>query len=270
MTPGRPAAHRRPRGEAAGDDAAASGGASELVAVMDAAAEVWRSHARCASSYLRRRGLHAQADDPDRFGVGYAPQRPSHLIARLRVEGFDDEALLAAGVATRTPSGRHVDTFRGRLMFPILHHGHGRVVGAIGRDLTGRPGAPRYLNSPATPIFAKGQVLYGLAEQRDRLANGGVPTIVEGPLDALALRSLPGNLVPVALCGTALTATQAETLEASTVAEAVVLAFDSDPAGGQAAVQALRLVQPHFPRVLHLPLKYGRDPASAVSMREIR
>jgi DNA primase catalytic core len=240
--------------------------ASDLLAVMETATRIWIGHARCASSYLGRRGLTRVAEDPSAFGVGYALARRSALVDDLRSSGFSDEQIVGAGLALHDRNGRLADRFRGRVMFPIHADDSGLAVGAIGRDITGHLGVPKYLNTPTTAIFRKGETLYGLAEQLAALAGGAIPMIVEGPLDVLSLRMRRHDVAPIATCGTALTPGQVERITAAATGSMVILAFDGDAAGGLALIRAEPLLRPHFGKVRLLPIEYGRDPASATSI----
>ena len=112
-----------------------------------------------------------------------------------------------AGLARRSRRGTLIDTFRDRAMLPIRST-DGTIIAFIGRAADhAAPGTPKYLNSPATSVYHKGEILFGLWEARDALASGVRPVIVEGPLDAIAVTTAGhGKYVGVAPCGTALTA----------------------------------------------------------------
>ena len=107
-----------------------------------------------------------------RFSPGYAPPGWTQLTAHLRTLGADDAEILAAGLARVARSGRVIDTFRDRLVFPIHDH-HGQICGFIGRRNPATPDAgPKYLNTAQTTVFAKGALLFGLHEGSDALAAG--------------------------------------------------------------------------------------------------
>ena len=194
------------------------------------------------------------AGDP-RFRLGHAPTGWTTLISELRKQGFSTDELLAAGVATTTKAGMVVDRFRDRAMVPILHDQV--VVGFVGRR---HPHAddgqgPKYLNSPASALFAKREVLYG----HHLLAPEATPVIVEGPMDAIAVTLAGhGTFVGVAPLGTALTPEQVLLLAGG---KAPVLATDADRAGHVAAEHAFWLLAEHRhdPGRVHLPT--GTDPA---------
>jgi len=147
------------------------------------------------------------------------------------------------------------------MRFPVRDPGGQRVVGFLGRALVEAEDTPRYLNSPATALYRKGEVLYGLGAEpaRRALAGGARPVLVEGPLDAIAVTGAGGGrYAGVAPCGTALTAAQVAVLDTHTgpLAErGIVAAFDHDPGGRQA--RAARL--PAAGR--HRGLAHHRHPA---------
>ncbi len=202
-------------------------------------------------------------------GVGYAPRAWTHLVDHLRQAGVDDTELLASGLAMTSSRGSLVDRFRDRIVFPVLA-APGRPVALLGRavdptatDPTGTP-TPKYLNSPDSAIYRKGQLLYGLSEATAALAAGAKPVLVEGPMDAHAIGQAGPGFVGVAVCGTALTAAQIELLDTAVgglAGRGVIVAFDGDQAGRQAALRAYDLLRPAgvWPHALHLPA--GQDPA---------
>ena len=123
------------------------------------------------------------------YQLGYAPPGWTALVDHLRARGYTDAQLLDAGVGLRTRRGTVVDRFRDRLMFPVRDPGGQRIVGFLGRALVEAEDTPRYLNSPATALYRKGEVLYGLGAEpgRQALAGDARPVLVEGPLDAIAV-----------------------------------------------------------------------------------
>ena len=216
--------------------------------------------------YLNRRNLYPQL----RYaGIGYAPSGWTSLLDHLRGRGHSDEALIGAGLARRASTGNLIDQFRDRLMIPVVDADR-HLVGFIGRAA---PGAdpdtvPKYLNSPTTALFNKGQLLYALGEDRAALRTGALPILVEGPLDRLALRQAAGNLAVVGLAplGTAFTERQAQQL-ASLIGprRPVAVALDSDPAGRQATIKAWdRLTDAGLTNLLHVALPDGCDPADLI------
>jgi DNA primase len=196
--------------------------------------------ARVATSwvpdYLRQRGFD---DDVQRlWRIGYAPNEWRALTRHLRGLGFPDTAIEASGLARRTTRGMLIDFFRDRAMFPITER-DATTIAFIGRSRTSEP---KYLNSPNTPIYGKGRALFGL----HTLSAGAKPVITEGPLDAIAITAADrGRLAGLALCGTNLTPDQVRTLDAATDLRAggVLVAFDGDRAGQQAAARSYSLLK---------------------------
>jgi len=207
------------------------------------------------------------------YQLGYAPPGWTALTDHLRAHGYTDVQLLDAGVGLRTRRGSVVDRFRDRLMFPVRDPGGQRIVGFLGRALTEADDIPKYLNSPATALYAKGELLYGLGAEpvRQALAAGARPVLVEGPLDAIAVTSAgAGRYVGVAPSGTALTAAQVAALDtyAGPLAErGVTVGFDNDPGGQQAALRAYDLLRAAggWPTTAALP--DGLDPAALAQQR---
>jgi DNA primase len=180
-------------------------------------------------AYLHRRGL----DDATigRFRLGYAPPAGA-LKAAMARSGIDEEQLVEAGLLKRRDDGTVHDYFRDRVMFPITDR-RGRPI-AFGGRLLG-DGQPKYLNSPDTPHFHKGTVLYGLAQAREAAGRSGRIIVAEGYMDVIAL-SRSGFPQSVAPLGTALTEQQIETLWR--LADEPILCFDADAAGQRAAARA--------------------------------
>ncbi|MDX2169830.1 MAG: DNA primase, partial [Deltaproteobacteria bacterium] len=186
-----------------------------------------------ARRYLEKRGL--RAETIERFGLGFAPAGGSVLAGRLERHHVACEDALQAGLLGRSQDGRIYDRFRGRVMFPIRDR-RGRTIAFGGRSLGDE--RPKYLNSPETPLFKKGEGLYGLAEAREAIRQHGRAVLVEGYMDALVLAQ-EGIPYVVATLGTALTAAQLRVLAPLGGDEmAVFFFFDGDRAGRQAAVRA--------------------------------
>ena len=212
-----------------------------LIAANVAAAAFFRATLRgpagvAARTYLAERGVSAEM--VERHGLGYAPGAGDALVRHLRTEGYPTEDVLTVGLVGRRASGMLVDRFRDRIIFPITDAA-GRVIAFGGRILPGRPTAgdppPKYLNSPDSPVFHKGQTLYGLALARDAIRSKGRAIVVEGYLDVIALAQHGVGEV-VAPLGTALTVDQVRVLRR--FAEVVVACFDGDPAGRRAAARS--------------------------------
>lgn len=208
-----------------------------LAAVNELAAQYFAAAAGRAAGDLAARGIDSSAPGLARFTLGYAPAR-STLTAYLRTNGVADDEIAAAGLARRHGEDEHLtDAFRGRLMFGIRDE-TGRLAGFIGRDAIASNG-PKYLNTPATPLFNKGSLLIGAAEQTEQLHSGTrVPVLVEGPVDVLALAQYDGAPAVLGTCGTAVTAEHVELLGRLTPCRTIVLALDGDQAGQKATEAA--------------------------------
>jgi DNA primase catalytic core len=212
-------------------------------------------------AYLAQRGL-TVADLP---GAGFAPPRPTTLRDHLRSRGFDDAELTAAGLLAPSRDGAPIDRLRGRLVLPIRDELG--PVAFLGRAHPSATQAPKWLNTPQTDVYTKGQLLYGLPEHTDAIRRGATPVIAEGALDAAAItRAGAGRFIGLAPLGTALTDDHIHALAQLTGAgRDLVIAFDADPAGRAAADRAypkLRELCP-LPRAVQLPA--GTDPAELLA-----
>jgi DNA primase len=221
-------------------------------------------------SYLAERGLGHVLNPASVWQVGYAPPGWTTLTDHLRRLGYSASEVLAAGLAVRARTGSVVDRFRDRVTVPIRDI-DGTVVAFIARSAP-RAGSrvAKYLNSPTTPIYRKGESLFGLSEQRQLLLAGANPVLVEGPLDVLAIAETatagPHDFAAVAACGTALTVQQAALLaESVTLGSDIIVAFDADPAGASAAVKAYQTLRDSdlvaMGELLSARLPRGLDPA---------
>jgi DNA primase len=208
-----------------------------------------------ARAYLASRGIareHAEA-----FEIGYAPMYPDFLLRRLS-GAFSPEILVETGLAIRDAAGGVRDRFRGRITFPI-HDLAGQAVGFGARLQSGE--GPKYLNSPETPVYHKGRVLYNLHRARGGITRSGEAYVVEGYTDVIGLAQA-GLPTGVATCGTALGEEHFQLL--SRFAQRVVLAFDSDEAGARAAERAYAFHEKFPLQVFVLVLPEGLDPAEFV------
>ncbi|ABF46205.1 DNA primase [Deinococcus geothermalis DSM 11300] len=211
-----------------------------------------------ALDYLRQRGLTDQTIEA--FELGYAPEGWDGLLRRARARNLSERQLLEAGLLIENPeSGRVYDRFRGRVMFPIRDH-LGRLVGFGGRVLD--DSKPKYLNTPETDAFKKGELLYGLDKARAGLSNGAELIVVEGYMDVIALHQ-HGFTGAVASLGTALTAEHAALLE-RLGAQRLVLMFDRDEAGLKATLAGLDQVLGAKFHVRATSVPSGKDPADAL------
>jgi DNA primase len=209
--------------------------------------------AEAARRYLQQRGI--GSEPMAEFGLGWAPRGDDFLEA-MRTLGIAEAALEEAALVQRRDDGTVYPRFRNRLIFP-LHDLRGRVVGFGGRLLG--DGEPKYLNSPETPIFHKGEQLYHLHIARNAIRKEGHAIVVEGYFDALRL-ALAGLDHVVAPLGTALTEAQAKLLRRYT--EEVVLCYDGDAAGTKASYRAADVLLQQGARVRLASLPPGEDPDS--------
>ncbi|MCJ2181737.1 DNA primase [Novosphingobium sp. 1949] len=216
-----------------------------------------------ARRYLATRGFDAHTIE--RFGFGYAPEDRQALKGALT--RFPEPMLIEAGLRIEVEERDPYDRFRGRLMLPICDT-RGRVIAFGGRILTKeKTKAPKYLNSPDTPLFDKGRTLYNLHRAAPAARNSGRMVVVEGYMDVIALAAA-GIAEAVAPLGTALTEHQIELLWRHV--ETPVLCFDGDAAGQRAAMRAitraLPLLRPaHSLRIVRLP--EGLDPDDLIKAK---
>ena len=232
-----------------------------LTDVLAKAGEAYRKHLRespRAVDYLKRRGLSGEVARD--FGLGYAPEGWRALASVF--PDYADPLLAESGLVIVQgddgPDQKRYDRFRDRIMFPIRSV-QGEVIGFGGRVLD--VGEPKYLNSPETPVFHKGQELYGLYEARQGLRAKGYALVVEGYMDVVALAQW-GFPNAVATLGTACTDEHVAKLFRFT--DSVVFSFDGDAAGRRAAGRALEAALPHATdtrtvRFLFLPAEHDPD-----------
>src|SRR6266571_5937713 len=187
-----------------------------------------------ARDYLAKRGVSAEA--VKLFRLGYAPEAWDDTVNWARNKGHELALVEQAGLILRKENSDHYyDRFRGRLIFPICDE-QGRVIAFSGRILSGDEKTAKYVNSPETPIFTKGKVFFGLDKSKRAILDAGFAIICEGLLDLIAC-FMAGVQNIVAPQGTAFTPDHARILKR--YVDEVVLCFDSDNAGQNAAVRAL-------------------------------
>jgi DNA primase len=214
-----------------------------------------------AREYLQRRGLSAQLIEE--FGIGYSERGGQAMVQLLQRSGIGPDALELTGLVLRRNDGSgFFDRFRNRLMFPI-HNETGKLIAFAGRALDGGD-EPKYLNSPETPVYRKSQVLYNLHRARKSVRQSETTILVEGYMDVIGLHSA-GVENAVASCGTALTAQQARMLKRH--AENIVVNFDADAAGGNAAERSIQVLLEEDMRIRVLELAGGMDPDEFVKAR---
>ncbi len=187
-----------------------------------------------ARDYLAKRGV--SEDAIKLFRIGAAPELWDDTVNWAKSKSFDLATVEKAGLILRKEgSDHHYDRFRGRLMFPICDE-QGRVIGFSGRILTGDEKAAKYVNSPETPIFTKSKVFFGLDKSKRAILDAGSAIVCEGQLDLIAC-FMAGVQNIVAPQGTAFTDQHARIIKR--YVDEVVLCFDSDNAGQNAAVRSL-------------------------------
>jgi len=210
-----------------------------------------------ARGYLKRRGISKEIITDCR--LGYALDEWDGLIKVLKQHGADMNMAAQAGVIIQKEKGGYYDRFRGRVIFPILDLRQ-HVVGFGGRVLD--DSLPKYLNTPETPIFHKGDFLYGLHASFKAIREKGRAVIVEGYMDWLALRR-HGLEEVVATLGTALTDRHVRKLKG--YAKEAVIVFDSDEAGKTAALKSLHVFANEGLSARAVVLPAGHDPDSFVN-----
>ncbi len=187
--------------------------------------------------YIEKRGIRPEI--VERYGLGFCPASGSGLARMLNPKPLAVQKAVELGLLGRRANATMYDRFWGRVTFPI-RDGSGRIVGFGGRTIGSDH--PKYLNSPESPVFSKGRVLYGLFEAARAVREDKRIVIVEGYLDALALVEA-GIDHAVASLGTALTKAQIELAKRFGGKEvAVVVCFDGDPAGKKAADRAFAVL----------------------------
>lgn len=197
--------------------------------------------AAAARDYLQRRGFGEAV--LEKFEVGYAPALRDGLLGYLQAKGFQPEEAVQAGAAVERGSGERVDRFRDRIVLPI-RDGRGRIAGFGARAMDPND-QPKYLNSPQTPLFDKGRLLYGLDKARKAIRLAEQAVVVEGYLDVLGLHQA-GFENAVSPMGTALTEAQLRLIKR--YARRIVLALDADAAGGRAILRGLEVARQSLDR----------------------
>jgi DNA primase len=205
--------------------------------------------------YLYKRGIDLEFIRA--FSFGFAPKAPFFLQKVLREQGFKEHELQEAGLVKIDSSGKKRDFFSERIVIPI-HDAAGAPVGFTARKIHEDAFGPKYINTAETPLFKKSRILFGLSYSRKRIAKERKAILVEGQIDALRLIHA-GFTYTVASQGTAFTEEHAHELIHLGVKE-VLLAFDPDNAGQEAAVKVGDIFQKEGIEVSVLPLPEKMDP----------
>jgi len=208
----------------------------KLRILLEDALIFYRSHLMANQpllAYLRqKRGLTDLSIET--FGLGYAPEAWDSAITHFTKRGYSEQDLAEVGLISPRDSGGFYDRFRNRLMIPIRDE-NGRMTG-FGARIVDPNDVPKFLNSPETPVFSKGRLLYGLDRARKPIRTADQAVIVEGYLDVIALHQAGYENV-VSPMGTALTEHQLRLLKRFT--RRIVLALDPDAAGQKAVLRGL-------------------------------
>ena len=234
--------------------------AEQVIELNNYALEFWENHlqdgnahSKAAREYLERREISVETQKA--FHAGFAPDSWDALMSLLKEKGADEKLIETSGlVSVNEEKKRIYDRFRGRIMFPVLNI-DGNPIAFGARILAS--GEPKYLNSPETPAYVKGEHLYGLFQSKEEIRKKKYAILVEGYLDLIALFQY-GIINTAASLGTAFTTEQAKLL--GRFARRVVINYDGDGAGVKAARRAIEtlLAEDFETKVLVLP--DGQDP----------
>ncbi len=214
-------------------------------------------HGEPARRYMEKRGI--APGTAKRFGLGYAPESWDSLVSALKEKGYTEREMMDAGLVRSGKKGGVYDTFRNRLMFPVIDV-RGNVIGFSGRILG--DGEPKYMNTPETPVFSKSHNLFGL--NLAKKSKSGYIILVEGNIDVVSLHQA-GFDSAVASLGTSLTPEQARLLSRYT--NEIVIAYDADDAGQKAAKRAIGLLEKLEMKVRVLTVQGAKDPDEFIRAR---
>ena len=185
-----------------------------------------------ALEYMKERDF--SLEEIRRFGIGFAPSFRDDLFQHLVKKEFPEEKIMSLGLAKRNENGEIYDSFRNRIIFPI-YNVNAQIVGFGGRIIEKNTNLPKYLNSPDSPIFKKGNELFGIKYQGENIRKKGFAMLMEGYLDVLTAQK-NGFESAVASLGTAFTEEQAQLLKKYT--DKILISYDNDEAGKNAIIKA--------------------------------
>jgi len=208
-----------------------------------------------AYSYLMQRGIHEHFIK--HFQLGYSLEMWGHFYQYANKQGYSDTLLEKAGLILSKNEHKY-DRFRGRLMFPI-HNVSGKVIAFAARAIKEKSDEPKYINSPETPIYHKGNIVYGIYQAKQQIKKKDHCFLVEGYTDVIALH-MAGIENVVAIAGTALTDAQIKLISRFT--KNVTVVFDGDIAGIKAALRGIDKVLTHGLQVKVVLLPEREDPDS--------
>lgn len=210
------------------------------------------SYGKAGLEYLKKRGL--TDETIEKFRLGFAPDGWDRLYKAFRERGIEESILLELNLIRKNDKGQAYDFFRNRVMFPIMD-GKGRVVGFGGRVMD--DSTPKYLNSPECQIFEKGKNLFAFDKAYKSIREEKQAILVEGYMDVISAHN-KGVTNVVASLGTAYTKDHGHILMRQ--ADEIILAYDMDGAGRQAAARAIELLQNTDFKVRVLAMPDGKDP----------
>lgn len=213
-----------------------------------------------AGKYLRERKVNSEAIE--NFKLGYAPDSWDLLSRALAKKGFQEKAIFLAGLTVKKNKGvGYYDRFRGRLIFPIADV-YGNIIGFTGRILSEKQeGTGKYVNTPATAIYDKSKIIYGLHLAKEAVKEEDLAVLVEGNMDVVASHQA-GIKNVAAISGTALTIEQIRLFKRYT--KNIALAFDADPAGEGACERSIDLALQEEMNVRIIEIPAGKDPDDCI------
>jgi DNA primase len=222
---------------------------------------VHTEHGDPARRYLAKRRI--VPDSVETFLLGYAPSSSQFLLSFMKKRGFSEEILEKAGLIVAREGRRkeYFDRFRDRLMFPI-HDGRGRVVGFGGRIIG--EGQPKYMNSPETPLFRKGNHLFNLHRARSHMRSQNQAVVFEGYMDVIAAWQA-GIYNGIATLGTSLTDDHARVIRR--FAESVILCYDADTGGQSGTLRGMEILANRDLTVKVAQMPVGMDPDEYIRVR---
>ncbi|HEX8368312.1 MAG TPA: DNA primase [Pyrinomonadaceae bacterium] len=241
--------------------------ADAVIELNQFALEFWENHlqepsGKQAREYLEKRGISEETRKV--FRIGYAPDSWDALMSFLKSKGADEKLIEQSGLVSINEEKKRVyDRFRGRVMFPVLDV-NGKAI-AFGARILDK-GEPKYLNSPETPAYIKGEHLYGLFQDKEDIRRKKFAILVEGYLDLIALYQA-GVHNAVASLGTAFTQQQAKLL--GRFARKIVVNYDGDSAGVKAARRAIETLLAEDFEIKVLVLPNGQDPDDFIRANDV-
>lgn len=222
---------------------------------LKSAADFFRQNIGQAQTFLLQRGYELDDKTLSDYGVGYAPEG-NVAIRSLTEKGYSFDRLKEVGVVAISESGMKYDVFRDRVMFPFYDL-QGHVIGFSGRIVQPNDKVGKYVNTGATPLFTKGDHLFGLYQARKSICKKGFVYIVEGQFDVLSLHKVGVENV-IGGSGTAFTDQQVKLIARFT--QSVVLVYDADPAGQKASLKNCELLLKAGVTVRCIRLPKSMDP----------